>query len=123
MASEITQSYSLSFFKAAAMIQSVSRSLSSHSIDWSGTKWIHHIASVATSATALGLGNVTTPHWAFFYNLDTSNYLTIRNGSSGADVLELRPGQSFVCSLYRSIVPYAVANTAACLLEYLILDA
>lgn len=121
MANEITFSGSLSVYKPSVMGQSIGLSVSSLVASMSGTTYVGPTnVLIGTSATAFPLGGVTAPHWCGFYNTDTVNYVTIRNGSGGADLVKLLAGEYAFFPMYDSAVPYGVANTAACLVEYVI---
>lgn len=120
MANEITASVALSCFKSTIMAATVGRSKVATTFSMTANVYSAGTVSVGTSVEAIPLGEVTTPHWAFFLNLDATNYLTLRNGSSGADLIRLYPGEFCVVPLDIAAVPYALADTAACLLEYLI---
>jgi hypothetical protein len=84
--------------------------------------------SIATTATVIPLGSIATPRWAFFWNLDPTNYVSIFNGSMGTEFIRLLPasaggntfGDPCVLPLGPSVVPYAQANTSACLIAYFI---
>jgi len=86
-------------------------------------KFIHAKQSIGTSEEAIDLGELTAPlGWAIFINRDSTNYLEIRSGSGAAnDVIRLNAGE-FALFRFGSDVtaPYAIANTAACQLEYAI---
>lgn len=123
MAQEITFGYSLTVYKPSVMAQALNRAVAEQRITMTGTTLVYGTMSVATSATAVPMGQVTAPGWCWFHNLDPTNYLTIRNGSGGADLLQLLAGESFWCRLISTAAPYAVANTAACGLEYILLSA
>ncbi len=121
MANEITLTASLSAYKSTVMAQAIGRAVTGLTYTMTGTLYIGpSLMSVATSATAIPLGSVTAPHWAFFLNHDATNFLKIRNGASGADLLKLLAGECAFCPLLDSATPYAIADTSACLLEYLI---
>lgn len=122
MANEITFTASLSFNKAGVTETAVSRSVAALLFNVTGSAYAQGTLSVATSATAIPLGGVTAPHWAYFLNQDATNFLKIRNGAAGADLLKLKPGECAFCPLYDSATPYAIADTAACLLEYLLIQ-
>ncbi len=55
-------------------------------------------------------------------NLDATNYIQIYNGSAGAILVRLKPGERFPIPLDPGCVPYAKAHTAACQMEYLIVS-
>ena len=121
MADEIKLTASLSYFKAADMVAAIGRALSD-SFDVSGTTYVQGVLSVTTAALAIPLGSVTTPGWGFFYNIDSTNKINLRSGASGTDVVALNPGE---CAMFRwegTQTPYAHANNATCLLEYLIIS-
>lgn len=120
MSNEITYTLSLSCYKPAIMSSAMGRSVTAALAGMSGNYFAQGTILVATGGTAIPLGQITAPHWAWFKNLDPTNYITIRNGSGGADVLKLLAGEACVCPLMDTSTPYAFANTAACLLEYLI---
>ena len=120
MANELTVTGSLTGYKASVMSSAVARSVTGATFGMSGNYWVEGVQLIGTAPTAIGLGGVTAPHWAYFHNLDAGNYVTIRNGSGGADLLKLLAGEYAFCPLLDTGTPYAVANTAAVLLEYMI---
>lgn len=121
MANEITLNAALTVFKSTYMSAAVGRVMT-RSFTMTGNYMIEGVVTVATSATAIPLGSITSPHWAYFLNTDTTNYVTIRNGAGGTDLIQLLAGEAFFGPLLSTSVPYAVANTAACVLEYMIIS-
>ncbi len=81
--------------------------------------------SIATTSAgvAIPLGSVSTLGWAWLKNLDTTNFLQVGVQVSGTfyPLIKMLPGE---VSLFRlgTSTPYARADTAACLMEYTILD-
>lgn len=123
MSNEITLTASLSANKASVMSAAIGRAVTGALFNMSGNLYIGPaLALIGTSATVIPLGQVTAPHWAVLHNLDASNFLTIRNGSGGTDLLKLLAGEWAFCPLLDTSTPYGVANTASVLLEYLILS-
>lgn len=122
MANEISVTASLSCFKTSVMSSTVGKAKSA-SFTMSGNYVIDGTVTIATSATAIPLGSITSPHYCFVYNTDSTNYVTIRNGSGGADVIRLNAGEFAIFPWSTSATPYAVANTASVVLEYLLLSA
>lgn len=102
------------------MSGAIARSIAAGSYNMSGTYHSEGTLLVATAATAVPLGQVTAPHWAWFKNLDATNFVTVRNGAAGADLIKLLAGEIAMVPLLDTSAPYAVANTAAVLLEYAI---
>ena len=111
---------SLSASKIPPFIAAVGRNITSAQFNMSSGVYSEGVKSIATSATAIPLGGITSCGWAFFYNSDATNFLAIRNGSGGADVIKLKAGEIAMLPLLDACVPYAIADTAACLLEFLI---
>lgn len=93
------------------------------SYDASGTPFIRSNQTIGTTVEALALGDVTSLGWAWFHNKDTTNYIKIRNGSGGADLIRVLPGMKQMVYLEPTCVPYAIANSAACVLDYFISSA
>lgn len=93
MANEITFTASLSAFKAAVMAQAIGRSVNGLSFTMNGTNYAQDTISVPTTGLHIPLGQCRTPHWAYFNNLDSTNYLTIRYNATGADLVKLYAGE------------------------------
>lgn len=82
------------------------------------------IASIGHSAhEAIPMGDVSTAGWAWFENLDTTNYVEIGIDVSSAfhAFLKLKPGEFALVRLATN-APYAKANTAAVKLDYEIFE-
>ncbi len=80
--------------------------------------------SIGTTEEALVMQDVATAGWAYFRNLNATNYIQIGALASAVfvPVLKLMPGE-FCWVRLGTNAPYAKANTAACLLEYQIFEA
>lgn len=95
--------------------------------DVAGDNYAAAIVSAATSATVLSLpSDFGTPGWAWFTNLDATNYVEIGNNNGGSPVytVKLKPGMSCLIPLTMAKTAIVLkANTAACDVEYVILEA
>ena len=120
MANEITLTAALSVNKPSVMTNPVGRSVSGLQFGMAGLYYVDNSILVGVTATLIPMGQVVAPHWAFFRNLDATNFLTIRNGASGADVVKLLPGECAFVPLLDTGTYYAIANTAAVIMEYLV---
>ena len=120
MSQEITLTASLSAFKTSVMSAPVSRFITGALFDMTGNFWIEGVISVAITATAIPLGQITQPGYCYFKNLDGTNFIRIMNGSGGAKVPKLRTVQIAIFPWDDTATPYAIADTAACLMEYVI---
>lgn len=122
MANEVTVTGSLNVYKSSIMSSALGRSFSGLQATMTGNLISYGTISVGTSAEAIPLGEVTQPGWSFFKNADSTNRINLRNGASGADVVELLAGEVAMFRWYRSATPYAISITAACVLEFLIIS-
>lgn len=123
MANEYTLTLSLTANRPASMSSAISRALTGLLRNSGGAASVGpQPVLIGTSATAFPLANVATPYYAWFYNLDTNNYVQLQNGASGAVFARLRPGDACIIPLDPACVPYGVANTAAVEVEYWILS-
>jgi len=123
LANEISLTAVLTANKPSIMAGgAVSKAITSLLATMTGNVYSEQTISVATGATAIPLGQVSSPHWSFFKNLDANNYIQLQNGAAGAVFARLLAGECAFVPLDATCVPYAVSNSAACLLEYLILS-
>lgn len=95
----------------------------SHSkiFDVSGTEVADTIYSIGTSAEAVPLGDIGTAGYLWAQNLDTTNYVTLSVETDGTSALvRLNAGD---VALFRCAgAPYAMANTAACRVRFLVIE-
>lgn len=129
MANEFSLDWSISFAKAGVTVPSGSNVSSPLSVVFpptqftvAGSTFVAGDVSVLTSETTIPLGGVTSPHWAYFWNLDATDYLQIRPGIGLTALCRLYPGEGSPIPLDPSITALkAIANTATVLLRYMIL--
>lgn len=78
--------------------------------------------NIGTSEEALNIsGDISTAGYAFFRNLDDTNFVSIRMGTGNPDVIKLDAGQFALVPLAAKDL-YAVADTAAVELEFMVLE-
>jgi hypothetical protein len=75
---------------------------------------------VPDASTAIPLGDVSAPGWAYFKNLSTDTPIEVGNSSGG--LIRLQPGQ-FAGPMPLGAAPYAQADTTGAQLEYYIVEA
>jgi len=119
MANELTVTTSLSFAKGS--VKSVGLADSGKQYDVTGTKYFAGVQNVGVSPEPLDLGDITTPGFIYIRNLDSTNYVDVRMGAAGADVVRVNAGESHLFRL-SAATPYVTANTAAVDLEYFIVE-
>lgn len=82
-------------------------------------KFIWAKQNIGTSEEAISLGEVTSPGWAFFVNRDETNFINLKVATGGAIFAKIKPGEVALLRLGSGAqAPYAIADTAACQLEY-----
>jgi len=81
--------------------------------------YITSIMSVGTTAEAIPLGDVATPGFGYFRNLDETNFVDLYVSNGGSRFARLYPGEPFLGRLGPDVTaPYIKADTAACRVEY-----
>lgn len=117
MSDELRIRVIFSFSKSGAK---VSRS-ENISVDVTGDAFTHEVQSVGTTEEALAQGaDLGTPGYILIKNLDATNYVEV-GSTTGVYDIKLLAGE---IALYRhnSATIYAKANTAACLVEYALIE-
>lgn len=121
MANEITLSVSLALANGG---RETKKSYGGVRVDQTGNAYTSIIQNIGTSEEQLDFGDIATPGYVLFRNLDSTNYVELRAGTGVADMVRLDAGE--VC-LFRfaadCTAPYAIANTAAVDLEMTLLEA
>lgn len=118
MANELTLSLSLRFSKSPTQVVEVAKVLQR---DVTGDDYTHKTQTIGTSAEALNIGDITTPGYLVIVNTDGTNYVEIRDGESGADVVKLKAGDWAMFRL-TTATPYAIADTGNCVVEYWLVE-
>ncbi len=92
-----------------------------HEHDLTGTKYIAQVFSIPTADTTISLSTLTTPRYALFVNLDTTNFVEYGPDATGIVLFgRLKPqtssGKQFPnrVDLTDSVQLQMRANTAAC---------
>lgn len=118
MANELTIAASLTFSKSGVQ---VTFPKTGTSFTVSGTKYSRTVQSVGTSEEALILGDVGTPGYSLIVNLDATNFVKIRGATGAVDCIKLKPGE-FCLFRHAGSAPFAIADTAACKIEHLLIE-
>ncbi len=122
MADELTVSIALAFSKSGRRCNTQEMGLNGVEIDVAGTDFIGPFTqTIGTTVEALELGDITAPGYIAVKNRDATNFVSLRNGSGGANLVELQPGD-IACFRLATTTPYAIADTASCELLMLIVE-
>ena len=116
MANEISISIEFSYSKNGEIQKD-----ESFLVTVSGDSYIHGVQDIgfATEEAVVTPADIGTAGWCVVKNLDDTNYITL--GATGSLNLKLLPGETAIFRLNAAL--YAQANTAACALEYIIIEA
>ncbi len=122
MANELTLTGSLAFAKGA--VGTVSLLKSGAQVTVAGTNYARQTVSVGTSAfVALDVGGIAAAGFIFIQNNDLTNYVELAaDDSSAAACVKLLPGEFAIFRCDTSTLS-AKANTAACVVEFLLIEA
>ena len=89
-------------------------------------KHVKHKMNVGLSEETISLGatgEITSPGWAIFINRDSTNFINLKVAASGAIFAKLLPGEFAMLRLGSgATAPVAIADTAACQMEYMIVS-
>ncbi len=87
----------------------------------SGSAYKKGTQEIGTDEEALLMGDVGTAGYVLLVNRDDTNFVEIRPGSGIADLIKIKAGEFALFRLAMD-APYAIADTAACQLEYLVIE-
>lgn len=126
MANEITLSALISCANANQTLPQ--EGLDAASFDQTGTNIHRTTQNVATSEEALTLGDTGVGGYCYLENLDQTNFISVRAATGESNLIKLKPATSTKrgdCCLFRleAAAPYVIADTAACDLLIILLEA
>ncbi len=118
MANELTLGASISFTKSG-----VTEALAKSGVQFtvSGSKYTSVVQSIGTTEEALDLGDVGTAGYSLIVNLDATNFVKIRGATAAVDCIKLKAGE-FCLFRHAGAAPFAIADTAACLIRHLLIE-
>ena len=123
MANELTYQ-----FQALLSNEGLTDNYSSGSVavDQTNRRMVKDVQEIGTAAAgeALGLGDLVSIGFAVFKNLDDTNFVEVGRSITGSfeAFIKLKPGESCIFRFASGTAPYALADTAACELMYVIYD-
>ena len=121
MADELTINASIAFDDGA---DEVTMQVIDFLVTMGTTKFTKFKQTIGTAEEAIGLAEVTSPGWFFAINRDPTNYVEVRVATGGAKFAKLvadsdSDGKGGFCLLQLGSgaqVPYAIADTGACVI-------
>ncbi len=122
MAQEVTINGTLVYEDANGVTRSIQ--ITDLSADVATLKCNSTVQSVGTSEEAIALGEITAPGWFMAINHDPTNFVYIKTGTGGSRCGKMLPGESYgpVRLGPDMQVPFAIADTGACLVEFLLIS-
>jgi len=119
MANEITLSASLAYSEGDV---AASLAFTGLQFDVTGNKVVHTVQSVAiTTDEPLVHGDVGTPGYIIIKNHDDANFVSLSDADGTTACVKIKAGEVAMFRL-ASADPYIVADTAACIVEYLLIE-
>jgi len=117
MANELSLIVNLSFSKGGAKVtKQVSKQ-----ITVTGDAFTHGVQAIGTTEEEIAQGaDLGTPGYMLIINLDDTNYVEI-GSTTGVYDIKLKAGE-FALYRHNSATVYAKANTAACNVEYCLIE-
>jgi hypothetical protein len=121
MADELTVSALFAYAKGGVSLELNIKDLS---IDVTGTVLEHQVQNIGTTEEALDIGATGAGGYCIMVNRDTTNFVSIRQATGAADLIRLKAGEVAMFRLDDdATAPFAIADTAACDLEFMLLSA
>ena len=126
MADELSISAALYYAKGGRSFDSEGLGFNGVILDVTNTKLTYNTQMIGTGVEAIDLGDLTAANVGYMIckNLAAEgggNYITIRGGSTGADVVKVRPGGIALFEL-ATTAPYAIATSSQAELMYAIIE-
>lgn len=121
MANEITINASIAYDDD---VVTESTSVTDLKVTLTTQKCFRTIQTIATSDTALKLGDIGTLGFMFLKNLDTVNFVSLKTAASGTIIGKLKAGETYGPIRVGSGItaPAMIADTAACRVEVFLTD-
>ena len=120
MSNEITLYASIKASKGETVISKI---VSALKVDWAGNRFVHNRQSVGITEEALDLGDISTGGLFLAINQDGVNFVELRAGTGLTDFVRLNAGEFCLFRMSGdAAAPFAIAATAACALEYFLLE-
>jgi hypothetical protein len=117
MANEIKYNLSLSVNKGGVKTERQE----SNSIDMTGESITHSVQEISTDGEVLVEGDVLgTVGYVYIKNLDSTNYVTVGSHATSNHAIKLKAGEACLFRAAGSV--YVQANTAACNVEYIVIE-
>jgi len=120
MANEISASISLTASKGGATVQASSGVTAT----MSGDQMISNVQIIGTASEAILLGDVTTPGYVYFKNLDATNFVSISvlaTAVAGTSFCKLLAGEACIVKAVSTQLT-AIADTASVNLQVVVVE-
>ncbi len=118
MANELTISLELEYVSGQSKTRLIEKKSKRFTVV--GSLRSQGVQSIGTSEEAIGLNSVVNLGFAYFENLDSTNFVEIRPATAVADCIRLNAGEFCFLRLAADAAPFAIADTAAVDLQFII---
>ena len=120
MADELTITASVTYEDSDG-VEEIVRSLTGLGVTVTTKRFVHVKNSIGVTEEAMTLGEVSTLGYCWIKNLDETNFVEVRVSTGSTKMVKVKAGEA---SLFRFgsgvTAPYIIADTAACLVEYIL---
>ena len=121
MAEELTLTALFKYVKGNNTVQPTGKVATA--IDVTGTNVLSHVQNIGTTQEAITLGDVTPGGYCYIENLDTTNFVSIRQATGASDMIRVKAGEMALFRLDADATgPFAIADTAACDVLFVLLE-
>lgn len=121
MADELTLTALFKYVKGNNTVQPTGKLAVSVTV--TGTNAISHVQNIGTSQEAIVLGDVTPGGYCYIENLDATNYVSLRQATGAGNFIRLKASEhAFFRMDAAATAPFAIADTAACDVLFVLLE-
>lgn len=119
MANELDVSGNLRFIKGNVDVE-LSRG---NRLTITGTQYLKTVQNIGTSEEAIIVTGLDTLGYCMIINRDPTNFIEVRAGTGVQDLIKVSPGMFCIFEFADGVsAPYAIADTAACDVEIIIIE-
>lgn len=121
MANELTLTGLFSYIKGNRKVSPTGKTSATVSV--SGTNTMDHTQSIGTSEEAIVLGDVVPGGYCYFENLDSTNFVSIRQQTGVNDLIRIKAGEFAIFRMDAdATAPFAIADTSSVDLMCILLE-
>src|SRR3990167_8951403 len=91
--------------------------------DVAGTQYMDNVQAIGATEEAILMGDVAAGGYCFVQNLDSTNFISLRQATGAANFIKLLAGEWAIFRLSAdTTAPYAIADTSSCNVRFMRFD-